>query len=515
MLKNIKKSLKYLKRSKNNTMIQTEKMDEPAEKIPKDIKNVENLLKNTFENSKDLITRKISLGRNLSIPVLVVFIDGIIDKKLINSDIIKPLMQENISLNFNTLPMNEDFLDFLKESLILNCDIGEIKDFNESIDEILAGNALVYVHGIGKALKVSVQGGDKRSVEEPLTESVVRGPREGFTESILTNTSLLRRKIKNPFLRFESLTIGKQTKTEIIVCYIKGIANQEIIAEVKRRLNRIKADSILESGNIEEYIEDAPFSLFPTIGNSEKPDIVASKILEGRIAILCDGTPFVLTVPHLFIEVLQDGEDYYSRWIYSLLVRFVRLMAFWITTMIPAYYVALISFHQDVIPFKLLLTMSASREGIPFSAFSEALMMIFTFELLREAGVRMPRPIGQAISIVGALVIGDAAVRAGLVSIPMVVVIAITAISSFIVPQIAGGLLIIRLLLLIAANVVGIFGIIIGTLVLFIHMCSLKSFNVPYLSPITPLETSDLKDSFIRYPIWALLLKPRSFFRKT
>ncbi|AKL95370.1 spore germination protein KA [Clostridium aceticum] len=505
MSRNIKRPLKYLSKKKSEISTKTQEITLPTQEIPQEIKAIEKLLENIFEKSSDFIIRRIFFGKNPSASVIIVFINGMIDKQLLNNTVIKPLLEEESFTSF----------EFLKKSIVFNCDVREVESFQDSIDGILGGNALVYVEGVKKALKISVQGGNMRSVEEPVTESVVRGPREGFTESIVTNTSLLRRKIRNPYLRFESLTIGNQTKTEINICYIKGIANNEIIAEVKNRLKKITTESILESGYIEEFIQDAPFSIFPTVANSEKPDIVAAKILEGRVGILCDGTPFVLTVPHLFIEVLQAGEDYYSRWIYSLLVRSIRLMAFMITTMTPAYYVALISFHQDVIPFKLLLTMAASREGIPFSAFLEALLMIFTFELLREAGVRMPRPIGQAVSIVGALVIGDAAVRAGLVSIPMVVVIAITAITSFIIPQLSGGLLIIRLLLLFAANIVGIFGIIVGTLILFIHMCSLKSFQVPYLSPVTPLEMADLKDSFVRYPIWRLLVKPKSFIRKT
>ncbi len=515
MSRNIKRPLKYKTKDGKDDLKESLENAETTKLIPKDIKAVEDRLNGTFEASRDLVLRKIALGNGMSIPVLIAFIDGIIDKNIINNDIIRPLTQGDISVAFDDPCFKAYLLDYLKKKLIVNYQLEEIKDFETGIDGMLAGYVMVYVEGLDIALKVSAQGGDKRDVEEPLTESVVRGPREGFTESIVTNISLIRRKVKNPNLRFDSMTIGKQTKTEVVVCYIKGIANQEIIDEVKNRLNKIDANSILESCNIEEYIEDNRFSLFQTIGNSEKPDIVSAKILEGRVAILCGGTPFVLTVPHIFVEVLQDGQDYYSRWVYSLLVRSVRLMAFWITTMIPAAYVALICFHQDVLPFKLLLTMTASREGIPFSAVTEALLMIFTFELLREAGVRMPRPIGQAISIVGALVIGDAAVRAGLVSIPMVVVIAITAISSFIVPQIAGGLLIIRLALLIAANVAGVFGIVIGSLFLFIHMASLKSFNVPYLSPLTPLEGEDLKDGLIRYPIWAILSKPKSFERKT
>lgn len=506
----IKKLFSQSKSRINRRHIQSDELQSNNRelKIPNHIQGIRKMLEDTFEDSNDLVLREIFLGENHSIPVLIAFINGMVNEQLLNSDIIKPLMRKSNFEQSNFLFKKNTLFHLLSNNLISSCVIDEINVFEDSIHAILAGSTVVFMHGEERALRVGLIGGAKRNVEEPVTESVVRGPREGFTESIRTNTALLRRKIRNPNLRFVSFLIGEQTKTEISICYIKGITNKELIVEVKNRLSKIQTDSILESGYIEEFIEDASFSLFPTVGNSEKPDIIASKILEGRIAILCDGTPFALTVPHLFVEVLQASEDYYSRWIYSFMVRFVRLMAFFISTMTPAYYVALLSFHQDVIPFKLLLTMSSSRQGIPFSSFFEALLMIFTFELLREAGIRMPRPIGQAISIVGALVIGDAAVRAGLVSIPMVVVIAITAISSFIIPQLAGTLLIMRLLILLAANIVGIFGIIISSVIILIHMCSLKSFGVPYLSPLTPLEPDDLKDTFIRFPLWALLTKP-------
>jgi spore germination protein KA len=236
---------------------------------------------------------------------------------------------------------------------------------------------------------------------------------------------------------------------------------------------------------------------------------VAAKVLEGRVAILCDGTPFVLTVPYLLVEAIQSSEDYYSRSVYSIMNRFIRLLALFITSFLPAYYVALVNFHQDIIPYKLLLTMTASREGIPFSALIEALIMVITFELLREAGVRMPRAIGQAVSIVGALVIGDAAVKAGLVSTPMVIVIAITAISSFIVTPLSSALLIVRIVSMLAANIIGILGVLFASIFFFISMCKTKSFGIDYLSPFTPLSGTDLKDTVVRFPLWAMLTRPK------
>jgi len=260
-------------------------------------------------------------------------------------------------------------------------------------------------------------------VEEPDTEAVVRGPREGFTENLKTNTALLRRKIKNPNLRFELIKLGNQTNTNVCITYIKGICNEKFVTEARKRLKHIKTDSILESGYIEAFIEDAPYSPFATVANSEKPDVTAAKILEGRLAVLVDGTPIALTVPYLFMEGFQSSEDYYSRPYYVTLVRWIRFLAFFITVYLPSLYVAATTFHQELIPTPLLVTMIAAKEGTPFPAFVEALLMGLIFEILREAGVRMPRPIGQAVSIVGALVIGEASVSAGLIGAPMVIIV--------------------------------------------------------------------------------------------
>jgi len=272
----------------------------------------------------------------------------------------------------------------------------------------------------------------------------------------------LRRKIKNTQLKFEKITVGKQTKTDICIVYINGIANEKIVQEVKDRITRIETDSILESGYIEAFIEDAPYSLFPTVGNSEKPDIVSAKLLEGRIAVLTDGTPFVLTLPYLFIEAFQNSEDYYSRPYLATFIRWLRWLAFFISTFLPALYVAITTYHHELLPTSLLISIASANEGSPFPTIVEALLMLVAYEILREAGLRLPKAVGQAVSIVGALVIGDAAVSAGLVGAPMVVVVALTGICSFVVPTLTDVTTVTRFVLLILSGFAGMYGVILG-----------------------------------------------------
>ena len=327
-------------------------------------------------------------------------------------------------------------IDIIKDTMLLSENISINNSFKKIIEKCLAGNTILLVNGFNKALIISTIGWERRGITEPTTEVVVRGPKEGFTETLRSNTTLLRRKIHNPDLKIESLIIGQRTNTNIAIAYIKELANEKLVKELKSRLNKINTDSILESGYIEELIEDAPLSPFSTIGNSEKPDKVAAKILEGRIAILVDGTPFVLTIPKLFIENFQSVEDYYSRPFLSSLIRFFRYIAFLISMTGPAIYVALTNFHQETIPTPLVLTMASSKEGIPFPGVLEALLMVVTFELLREAGINV------------------------------------------------------------------------GLLGLLIHLSSLRSFGSPFLSPLAPVYFKNLKDSFVRFPLWSMHTRP-------
>ncbi|NMM61732.1 spore germination protein [Clostridium sp. P21] len=495
-------------KSKNETT----SLKQEKQKISKSIDDIKSDLQYIFSDCSDFVYREIELKES-QIKIIMAYINGLIDNNIVNTDILRPLTVELKLSSLSSELSKNNIINMLKKHLLSISEIQETKDFRGSVQYILSGYVVLYIDGLETALVAAAQAWASRSVGPPETEVVVRGPREGFVETLRVNTSLLRRKIKNPNLKFENIVLGEQTNTSVSICYIKGIADERIVDIVRKRLNNIKIDAILESGYIEELIEDHPLSLFPTVGNTEKPDIAAAKILEGRVAIICDGTPFVLTVPFLFIEPLQSSEDYYSRPYLASIIRILRLLALLISTTLPAFYVALVAFHPNVIPFKLLLTMAASKEGIPFSPIIESLIMIVSFEILREAGIRMPRPVGQAVSIVGALVLGDAAVKSGLVSNPMVIVTALTAITSFIVPPLGGTVPILRVFLLIAANILGYMGIILAWIVIIIHLTSLRSFGVPYLSPLAPMNFSDLKDTVVRVPIWAMFIRPRSLIR--
>ncbi len=483
---------------------QNESPDNLGEKLAYNLASISERL----GKSPDIIIREFNFGQKEAISAAIIYIDGLTDKSQIDRDILSPLLAEAKKTD-SFLP--ENLLTLVQRKVI---PVGEVKiksNIDKIVDSILSGNTVLLIEGIDESLIISTQGWEKRAIEEPASEVVVRGPREGFTETLRTNTSLIRRKIHNSNLTFEVMSIGKRTNTDVCIAYIKGIADDKLITEIKRRLKRINTDSILESGYIEEFIEDAPFSIFPTIARSERPDTVAGKLLEGRAAILVAGTPFVLTVPILFIEVFQSPEDYYSRAYYGSLVRWVRYIAFVLSTLLPAIYVSLLSFHQELIPTPLLVTLAASREGLPFPVVIEALSMGLIFEILREAGIRLPRPIGQAVSIVGALVIGQAVVSAGLVGAPMVIVVALTAIASFVIPALADASAFLRVALTIMAGFLGAFGVIIGLLGLLIHLASLRSFGAPYLSPVAPFFATDLKDVIVRAPWWAMLFRPYNF----
>lgn len=483
---------------------------EPTQaKLSNNLKENLNLLRGLLGTSYDVVMREFSFGDQGQIQGALVFLEGMTDRTIVNESILKPLMHDRQFIGKNELS-GQTNLEVIKNTVLSVGLVEEVTTIDEIIDDCLSGSTILLINNSNQALVIITAGWETRGVEEPKTETVVRGPREGFTESLLINTTLLRRKLKNPNLSLETMSIGKQTKTKVCIVYLKGLANPRLIEEIQRRLKRINTDAILESGYIEQFIEDAPFSIFTQVGNSEKPDTVAAKLLEGRAAIMVDGTPFVLTIPMLFIEGFQSAEDYYSRPYFSNVVRLLRFVAFSIAILAPAIYVALTTFHQELIPTPLLLSMASAQEGVPLPAVGEALIMGVIFEILREAGIRLPRPVGQAISIVGALVIGEAAVSAGLIAAPMVIVVALTAVSSFVVPVHvdSGGVL--RVIFTILAGFMGGIGIMFGLIGVLIHLSSLRSFGTPYLSPLAPLSVGDLKDTFIRVPLWAMLTRPRT-----
>ncbi len=470
--------------------------------IKENIKNINE----AFKNCSDLNIREIKIGNDNSVNAAVINISGMTDTPLLYDGILKSIMLESRPDDNS----GKKLFDSLKNKILPNSEIYELTYFKEALSSILAGDTVIFIDGIDKALSCGTKGWSARAVTEPDSEGTVRGPREGFTETLRVNTSLLRRKIRTSDLKIESIFLGKYTHTEINIAYIDGIVDTNILNEVKSRLSRIDTGSILESGYIEEFIEDAPNSPFPTVYHSEKPDKIAANILEGCVAIITDGTPFVLTVPATFWNFMTASDDYYERYFITGLIRFLRITGFLISILLPGLYIAVTTYHQDFLPTALLISIAGSRTNVPFPALVEALLMEFTFEALREAGIRLPKQIGQAISIVGALVLGQAAVSASLVSPAMVIVVAITGISSFVTPSydlaITGRML--RFFIMILGSMLGLFGVIIGFLCMLVHMESIRSFGIPYLYPVTPLVISDLKDTFLRMPWWYMHTRP-------
>ncbi|WP_026045578.1 spore germination protein [Paenisporosarcina sp. TG-14] len=474
-------------------------------------------IKESFGNSPDLVIREISIGKQVNIPAAVIYTEGLADSKSVNHFIMESLMKDIWESKHDSPRFtNQNILRLLKESVLTVGDIKDVSDFATLLTSILSGNTAILIDGHAQGFLVGLKGSEDRGVQEPTTQTVVRGPKEGFTENIRTNTSLIRRKIKDPNLWLENLQIGKVTQTDVSIMYIQGIANEKMIEEVRIRLKRIQIDGILESAYIEELIQDETYTVFPTVFNTERPDVIAAGLLEGRCAIIIDGTPFVLLVPVTFTQFLTAADDYYQRADIGTALRVLRYFAVFIALLGPSIFIAITTFHHSMIPPQLIISLMAQRENVPFPAFIEALIMEITFEILREAGVRMPKAIGQAVSIVGALVIGQAAVDAGWVSAAMVIVVSITAIANFTIPSYNLGfsVRILRFGLMLLAASFGLVGVVVGLIGITQHMIKLRSFGVPYMSPFGPVVKEDQKDAILRVPWWGMHTRPRFISQK-
>ena len=509
-MKSINKMRNYAEKFKKTENNNQNNKQTNNELLKTSLKENINKVKHALGESSDLVTREFKAGENGQIIIGVFYTDGLVDKTLVQDSILEPLMFEIRKTSLNVSSYSSP-IDLLKDFSLTAGDMKEIHDFKSLFSNILSGETVILFDGFNEGFSVSTRGWTDRGVTEPTTQQVVRGPKDSFNETLRTNTAMIRRRIKDPNLWMETKQIGRVTQTDVTIAYIKGIVDDKIVDEVRSRLDRIDTDAILESGYIEEFIQDETYTPFPTVYNTERPDIVAAGLLEGRVAIIVDGTPFVLLVPVFFIQYFHASEDYYHRFDIVVMVRVLRLLAFFLSLLTPAAYIAVTTFHQEMLPTPLLIGLAAQREGVPFPAFIEALMMIIAFEILHEAGNRMKLAVGSAISIVGALVLGEAAVQAGLVSPVMVIVVSITAISSFTFPafDMAIPIRMIRLLQMVLAATFGLFGIIIGLIAMVLHLCSLRSFGVPYMSPFAPFVPADQKDSIFRVPHWGMFTRPR------
>lgn len=472
-------------------------------------------LKNNLEELKEYLLH--SLGQTIDLQLediniaetdgMLVYLESTIDESQLQKIFFnKQTYQANSSFDLSTEDGIKDYCDQMFGGFSFEF----VQTFDEALTSMLNGRIVIAIKTIPFIITIGMPSSQYRQVAEPTSQTVIRGPKDSFVEAISTNKSLIRRRIRNPNLRFEEFVIGNETKTIVNIGYINGIANEKIIEEVRKRLNKINVSAIFESGNIEELIADKTMTIFPLAINSERPDTIAGHLIEGKICILVDETPFVLTVPAVFIDFFNSSEDYYQNYVISSFLRIVRYIAFMIVLIIPSAYVGILSFHQELIPTYLLINIIAQREGVPFPAVVEVAIMEFTFEILREAGVRMPRAVGQTVSIVGALVIGQAAAQAGLISNIMVIIVAITATANFVAPvySLAAVTRILRFVLIPIAAFLGLYGVLLGLIVMVAHLASLRSFGVPYLAPIAPFTWQDQGDVFIRLPYWALNKRP-------
>ncbi|MGQ9008307.1 spore germination protein [Bacillus stercoris] len=462
--------------------------------------NIETLKKKLGQND-DIIFYTFSFGDSRQKACLL-YIDGLTENKLLAQYVISPLQKEAPAKKEGLIEDLSAFFFGYRHSVV--------SSINEIQQLVFSGQAILLADGYDGGLAFDTKTIMTRNLEEPTSEVLERGPKVGFIEKLRTNTALLRERSSDPNLVIKEMTIGKRTKKKVAVVYIQDIAPDYVVKEVFNRLKSVMTDDVPESGSLEQLIEDEPFSVFPTILSTERPDRVESSLLEGRVSILVDGTPFALIVPATVDEFIHSPDDYNQRWIPMSLIRLIRYTSILITIYLPGLYISLVSFHTGLLPTRMAISIAGSRLNVPFPPFVEAFNMIFTIELIREAGLRLPKPIGQTIGFVGGVVIGQVAVQGQIVSALMVIVVSITALASFTVPSYAYNfpLRIIRIAAMISASVLGMYGVIMVFLLVIGHLMRLKSFGQDYIIPIMAQPGQDLKDTIIRVPTLFLKRRP-------
>lgn len=472
------------------------------------------VIKELFKDANDMVFRDFNIGGPDGTHMFLVFIDGMANNDRINGDVVEPLMISVREVEPSYSDIKKHLYEVIKSSAMAASDFKEIDILEDALTQVLSGDTAMFIDGYTKAIIISTKSWPSRGPDEPSGEMVLRGPRDGFVESLRSNTALIRRRIRDVRLKVKQSQCGVRSKTDIALMYIDDIVDKKALESVENRLKNIQIDAILESGYIEQFIDERKISPFPRVQATERPDVVAAALYEGRIGIIVDNSPFALIVPATLNTMLQSAEDYYLRPCIMTIIRHIRNLAFILSLTAPSLYIALISYNPEIIPNKLLISIAKTREGVPFPAFIEAMIMVVTFELLREAGVRLPKPIGSTIGIVGGIVIGQAAVEAGIVSPIMVIVVAITAISSFALPnyELSIAIRFFRFIMMIAASIYGLYGVMLVVIGLLIHLVKIKSFGVSYLSPIAPLSIKDLKDTmFVRSPWERMRIRPEEY----
>lgn len=483
--------------------------DRIRENISLSVKENMDYLKGLFKDASDVVFREFMCG---DILCGIVCIDGLSDKDVLNDYLIRPMMKIGGKVKDS---------EEMKDRIISITDIKEINKLNDGINSVFSGDTLIFIDKLPGALVVDNKALPSRGISEPSGETTIRGSREGFTENIRSNTSLLRKRIKDVGFKIENRVCGVRSRTSMAIVYIDDIVNTEVLEELKIRLDMINIDAIFDSGYIEQFIEDNDKTPFPQVQSTERPDVVAAGLFEGRVGIIVDGSPFVLIVPAVLGDFFQSPDDYYSSWISGSIVRLIRVIGVLLTLVLPGMYISVTSFHSDIIPTKLAYAIAASREGVPFASYIEVLLMEISLIFLIEAIIKLPKPIGSTIGIVGGLIIGQSAVTAGLVSPVMVIILGLTAITTFLIPNysVTSAFTYFRILIIILSAIFGLYGVVIGIIFLIIHLTRIKSFDIPYLAPSVDLTWSDMKDFYVRMPLNDFkkrpeFLKPRNKIRQ-
>ncbi len=449
-------------------------------------------------NSDDITIQKLKI---CSIDCAVITCEGMYDLKSTAELVINPLTKLNIKDC-----KSQNLFEYVTTKTMLSTDQKVFYTCGQLFKFIMSGFVVLLIDGINCGIAMGIQGFPIRGIGEPASEMNIRGSQEGFVEALRVNMTMIRRRLKTPELCFEIKTLGINSKTDICLVYRTDMVSEELLNKIRQRLENVKIDNILESGYLCPFLESHPLSIFSGVGSTERPDTLAAKVSEGRVGILVDGTPFALTIPKLFAENFQSFDDYTIQPFYAALIRLLKYTAFFISTLLPALYVAVATFHPELVPGALLYNIASAEENTPFPLVFEAFVIHLFYEIMREAGLRLPRAVGHAVSIIGALIIGDAAVTAGLIGAPMVMVVALTAISSFVLPSLYETIAFLRFLFIIVGGAFGIFGIAVVMCVIFINLCSVNDYGVPITSPLTPFSLYSMRDVFIRSD-WKILGK--------
>ncbi|WP_078382090.1 spore germination protein [Sutcliffiella halmapala] len=467
--------------------------------ISKSIEVNEAYLREQFHHSSDVVLRSLKLKDETIL--LLIYIEGMTKLQGVEDNILKPLI-------FSGLPKGIDLIESLSEMFrrewVPLTNIKTDKSLEDLVQDILKGSLVILADGEDSAIIAQVQDYEKRGIQESQKESTLRGSKEGFVENLRTNTSMIRRRIIHQDLKMESFTIGKYTQTEVVLTYMEGKADENVLSEVRSKLGKIDTDGVIDSAYIEEWIENNSFSMFSQIQNTERPDIVTACLLEGKVALITNGTPFALILPFTFWEGLQSADDYFERFVFIILTRMIRYIMTFVSFALPAIYVAITTFHPEMVPRYLMFSIAAARENSPFPTFIEVLLMMIIFDGLQEAGIHLPNRLGPVMSIIGALIIGQAAVEAGIISTPIIIVISLTGVAGYTIARYSASLpfRIIRYLMLFITGALGFYGFAFGIIILLIHLVTLESFGTPYFSPVAPFDGKRIKDRIIRYPFW-------------